>query len=127
VATDEQPPGDGTQNIHIERAKGAFAFGAHSVANSYEAPRQPLPAEQRELLEVVKKLREELRAFRSTPQTDELTRQLTDTHDEIQNTGQASPGRLARLRTALQDAATAVGMAASGAAVAQAVAALLGG
>ncbi|MGW5426292.1 hypothetical protein ACWET9_03565 [Streptomyces sp. NPDC004059] len=124
---DEQPTSGGTQNINIGTAKGAFAFGQGSVANNYEGPQQPLSAEQRQLLEVVGKLREELRAFVSTPQTDELTRQLTDTRDEIQNTGQASPGRLTRLRSALQDAATAVGMAASGAAVAQAVTALLGG
>ncbi|MGW5460774.1 hypothetical protein [Streptomyces sp. NPDC003996] len=124
---DEQPTSGGTQNINIGTAKGAFAFGQGSVANNYEALQQPLSAEQRQLLEAVGKLREELRAFVSTPQTDELTRQLTDTRDEIQNTGQASPGRLTRLRSALQDAATAVGMAASGAAVAQAVTALLGG
>ncbi|WP_225101938.1 hypothetical protein [Streptomyces sp. CoH27] len=122
---EQQPTSGGTQNVNIGTAKGAFAFGAGSVANNYEGPQQ-LSTEQRELLEAVGKLREELRAFRSTPETDELTRQLTGTRDEIQNTGQASPGRLTRLRTALQDAATAVGMAASGAAVAQAVSALLG-
>lgn len=123
---EQQPTSGGTQNVNIGTAKGAFAFGAGSVANNYEGPQQQLSTEQRELLEAVGKLREELRAFRSTPETDELTRQLTGTRDEIQNTGQASPGRLTRLRTALQDAATAVGMAASGAAVAQAVSALLG-
>ena len=124
---DEQPTSGGTQNINIGTAKGAFAFGQGSVANNYEGPQQPLSNEQRELLEAVGKLREELRAFVGTPETEELTRQLTGTRDEIQNTGQASPGRLAGLRTALQDAATAVGMAASGAAVVQAVSALLGG
>ncbi|KUL29810.1 hypothetical protein ADL12_27660 [Streptomyces regalis] len=113
--------------MHIGTAKGAFAFGAHSVANNYEAPRQALAAEQEELLQVVGQLREELRAFARSPETDELTRQLDETRGEIQNTGEASPGRLTRLRQALQDAAAAVGLAASGAAVTQAVVALLGG
>jgi hypothetical protein len=126
VAADEEAPG-GTQNIHIGTAKGAFAFGARSVANNYEAPRQELAAEQKELLQVVRQLREELRAFARNSETDELTRQLDETQGEIQNTGEASPGRLTRLRQALQDAAAAVGLAASGAAVTQAVAALLGG
>ncbi|WP_063806743.1 hypothetical protein [Streptomyces regalis] len=131
MAADEAAPGGegpgGTQNIHIGTAKGAFAFGAHSVANNYEAPRQALAAEQEELLQVVGQLREELRAFARSPETDELTRQLDETRGEIQNTGEASPGRLTRLRQALQDAAAAVGLAASGAAVTQAVVALLGG
>lgn len=131
MTADEQAPGGGlpagAQNIHIGTAKGAFAFGAHSVANNYEAPRPALAAEQEELLQVVRQLREELRAFARSPETDELTRQLGETEDEIQNTGEATPGRLTRLRQALQDAATAVGLAASGAAVTQAVAALLGG
>ncbi|MGI5375143.1 hypothetical protein ACQEV2_13015 [Streptomyces sp. CA-251387] len=131
MATDEQASGGGAptgaQNIHIGTAKGAFAFGAHSVANNYEAPRPTLSAEQEELLQAVRQLREQLRAFARTPETDELTRQLGETEDEIQNTGEATPGRLTRLRQALQDAATAVGLAASGAAVTQAVAALLGG
>ncbi|MER5225511.1 hypothetical protein [Streptomyces flaveus] len=128
MAADEQPQGGGIQGgVHIGSAKGAFAFGPNSVANNYEAPRRPLAPEQEELLQVVRQLREELGAFARSPETDELTRQLGETADEIQNTGQASPGRLTRLRTALQDAATAVGLAASGATVAQAVAALLGG
>ncbi|WP_246100997.1 hypothetical protein [Streptomyces cyaneus] len=131
MAADEQTPGGdgrgGVQNIHIGTAKGAFAFGAHGVANNYEAARPALAAEQEELLQVVRQLREELRSFARSPETDELTRQLDDTQGEIQNTGEASPGRLTRLRQALQDAATAVGLAASGAAVTQAVAALLGG
>jgi hypothetical protein len=125
VAADEQPPGGGTQNIHIERAKGAFAFGARSTANNYEAPPQRLAPEQEELLRVVRQLRTELQAFASSPETEQLRRQLGETENEIQDTGQASPGRLTGLRTALQDAATAVGLAASGAAVAQALAALL--
>lgn len=127
AAEDEQTPSGGSQNIHIGSAKGAFAFGAHSVANNYEAPHRALAAEQEELLQLVRQLREQLRSFAASPETTELTRQLDETQDEIQNTGEASPTRLTRLRQALQDAATAVGLAASGAAVAQAVAALLGG
>ncbi|MFE0251154.1 hypothetical protein [Streptomyces sp. NPDC059010] len=131
MAADEEAPGGdgrgGTQNIHIGSAKGAFAFGAHSVANNYEAPPQQLAAEQEQLLRAVRKLSADLQAFARTPETAELTRQLGETEDEIQNTGEASPSRLTRLRQALQDAATAVGLAASGAAVTQAVAALLGG
>lgn len=131
MATDEQASEGGlpagTQNIRIGTAKGAFAFGPHSVAHNYEAPRPAVAAEQEELLQLVRQLHEELRAFARSPETDELTRQLGETQDEIHSTGEATPGRLTRLRQALQDAATAVGLAASGAAVTQAVAALLGG
>lgn len=124
---DEEKPGGGSQNIHIGSAKGAFAFGRNSVANNYEAPPRQLAVEQEQLLQLVGQLREELRSFAASPETSALTRQLGETRDEIQNTGEASPSRLTRLRQALQDAATAVGLAASGAAVTQAVAALLGG
>ncbi|MDC0766014.1 hypothetical protein [Streptomyces sp. HD] len=127
MAADEEKPGSGSQHIHIGSAKGAFAFGGNSVANNYEAPPQQPTDEQQQLLQLVGQLREELRSFAVSPETSRLTDRLDETQGEIQNTGEASPSSLTRLRQALQDAATAVGLAASGAAVAQAVTALLGG
>ncbi len=62
-----------------------------------------------------------------SPQTLALRTELADTETEIADTGAAGPGRLARLRTALADAGAVVGLLASGAAVGQAVAALVGG
>lgn len=62
-----------------------------------------------------------------TPEVQALTTELADTEEEITGTGAAAPGRLARLRGALSDAGAVVGLLASGAAVVQAVAALVGG
>lgn len=62
-----------------------------------------------------------------SPQITVLSGELAETEAEIADSGAAGPGRLARLRTALTDAGAVVGLLASGAAVSQAVATLVGG
>lgn len=80
-----------------------------------------------ELLRAVGQLSADLERLVASPQVSALSDELTSTQDEIQRTGRAGPGRLARLRVLLQDAGAGIGMLASGVAVGQAVGALLGG
>ncbi|MFG2891928.1 hypothetical protein [Streptomyces sp. NPDC048248] len=113
---------------HIGSVRGAFAIGNNNTVTNYEGAGNPAadPA-QAELLRAVRALRGELAVVVESPQTLALRTELADTETEIADTGAAGPGRLARLRTALADAGTVVGLLASGAAVGQAVAALAGG
>ncbi|MGG2458251.1 hypothetical protein ACO0M4_00195 [Streptomyces sp. RGM 3693] len=115
--------------IHIGSVQGAFAIGDHNtVTNNAAGQGGPAvdPAHE-ELLQAVRTLREDLRRAVESPEVRALATELTDTEEEITGTGAAAPGRLARLRGALSDAGSVVGLLASGAAVVQAVAALLGG
>nr|WP_189304671.1 hypothetical protein [Streptomyces albospinus] len=113
--------------IHIGSVQGAFAIGNHNTVTHHQgsAP-APDPAQQ-ELLQAVRALREDLERLVGSPEITALTAQLADTEGEITDTGAAAPGRLARLRTALTDAGSVVGLLSSGASVVQAVSALLGG
>ncbi|MFF2812709.1 hypothetical protein ACFVT2_37185 [Streptomyces sp. NPDC058000] len=121
-------PGTGN-GIHIGSVQGAFAIGDHNTV-THNAAVQGAPAvdpAHEELLQAVRTLREDLRRAVESPEVRALSTELTDTEEEITGTGAAAPGRLARLRGALSDAGSVVGLLASGAAVVQAVAALLGG
>ncbi|MEU9120256.1 hypothetical protein AB0C96_10400 [Streptomyces sp. NPDC048506] len=116
------------KGIHIGSVRGAFAIGDHNTVTHNEgsgvAPADPA---QEELLRAVRALREDLSRAVETPQITALRGELADAETEIADRGAAGPGRLARLRTALADAGAVVGLLASGAAVGQAVAALVGG
>ncbi|ARF57032.1 hypothetical protein [Streptomyces gilvosporeus] len=114
--------------IHIGSVQGAFAIGDHNTVTHNEGVAAPAvdPA-QEELLRAVRELRDDLGRAVPGPQIAALTAELTDTEAEITDSGAAGPGRLARLRTALADAGAVVGLLSSGAAVAQAVAALVSG
>lgn len=116
------------RGIHIGSVQGAFAIGDNNTVTNNEGNGAPTsdPA-QEELLRAVRALRDDLARVVETPEVTALTAQLADTEGEITDTGAAGPGRLARLRTALADAGSVVGLLASGAAVGQAVAALAGG
>ncbi|MFH8745941.1 hypothetical protein ACH4GK_01560 [Streptomyces rimosus] len=121
AAADERDRG-----IHIGKVHGAFAIGDHNTVTHHEhAP--GTDAAHEELLAAVRQLREDLARVIETPQVTLLSAELTDAQEEIETTGRTAPGRLDRLRTALADAGAVTGMLASGAAVGQAVAALLGG
>ncbi|UQA93494.1 hypothetical protein [Streptomyces halobius] len=116
------------RGIHIGSVQGAFAIGDHNTVTNNEGSGAPvLDPAQEELLRAVRTLRDDLARVVETPEVTALTAQLADTEGEITDTGAAGPGRLARLRTALADAGSVVGLLASGAAVGQAVAALVGG
>ncbi|MEW1753778.1 hypothetical protein ACIQU1_11785 [Streptomyces angustmyceticus] len=120
---------DGRGNgIHIGSVRGAFAIGDHNTVTHHEGPAAPAadPA-QEELLRAVRALRDDLSRAVESPQITALSGELAETEAEIADSGAAGAGRLARLRTALADAGAVVGLLASGTAVSQAVAALVGG
>ncbi|MFF4602006.1 hypothetical protein ACFY12_04495 [Streptomyces sp. NPDC001339] len=116
------------KGIHIGSVQGAFAIGDHNtVTNNEGGGGTAADPAQQELLRALRELREDLSRAVENPQITALGRELADTEAEIAERGEAGPGRLARLRTALTDAGAVVGLLASGAAVVQAVAALVGG
>lgn len=124
VATADER-GDG---IHIGSVRGAFAIGNYNTVTHHEGGSGPaLDPAQEELLRAVRALRDDLARAVQSPQVTALSGELAETETEIADTGAAGPGRVARLRTALADAGGVVGLLASGAAVVQAVAALVGG
>ncbi|MFH8568887.1 hypothetical protein [Streptomyces sp. NPDC017993] len=113
---------------HIGSVRGAFAIGNNNTVTNHEgAGSAAADPAQAELLRAVRALRGELAVVVESPQTQALRTELADTETEIADTGAAGPGRLARLRAALADAGAVVGLLASGAAVGQAVGALVGG
>ncbi|WP_030413975.1 hypothetical protein [Streptomyces sp. NRRL S-1448] len=114
--------------IHIGSVRGAFAIGDHNTVTHNEGGGAPAadPA-QEELLRAVRELRGDLARAVQSPEVTALDGELAGTEEEIGGTGAAGPGRLARLRAALTDAGAVVGLLASGAAVTEAVAALVGG
>ena len=116
------------KGIHIGSVRGAFAIGDHNTVTHHEGSAAPAadPA-QEELLRAVRALRDDLSRAVESPQITALSGELAETEAEIADSGAAGPGRLARLRTALTDAGAVVGLLASGAAVSQAVATLVGG
>ncbi|MGD3106830.1 hypothetical protein [Streptomyces sp. YGL11-2] len=117
----------GIHGIHIGSVQGAFAIGNHNTVTHHQGSAPATDPVQQELLQAVRALREDLGRLVGSPEITALTAQLTDTEGEITESGAAGPGRLARLRTALTDAGSIVGLLSSGASVAQAVSALLGG
>ncbi|WP_030204118.1 hypothetical protein [Streptomyces sp. NRRL S-87] len=98
---------------------------AHNTNNYGAVPGQD-PAHA-ELLRLVRELREDLGRVRASEQTRVLDGELAGAQEELESAGEAGPGRLARLRDALTQAAPVVDVLASGAAVAASVAQLLGG
>ncbi|MEU3709259.1 hypothetical protein [Streptomyces catenulae] len=118
---------DQGRNIRIGTNSGVVSVGDHNnvVQNSGAGP-APDPAHA-ELLRAVGELRQDLARMVANPQVQALDGELADAETEIVTQGAAGRGRLDRLRAALTDAGSVVGLLASGAAVAEAVAGLVGG
>ena len=115
-------------NIRIGNVRGGVVgIGDHNhIVNGSQEGVGCDPAYE-ELLRAVQQLSADLERLVATPEVGALSEELSGTQDEIQRTGRAGAGRLARTRVMLQDASASVGMLASGVAVGQAVGALLGG
>ncbi|MDW4896962.1 hypothetical protein ACIG0A_02260 [Streptomyces californicus] len=121
--TDGQPP----RTVHIGSVTGsAFAVGDHNTVTQHQNA-GPADETQAELLRAVRELRADLARFTPSDTTEVLDAELVSVADEIETAGAAEPGRLARLQRALDAAGALAGSLASGVAVAEALAALLGG
>lgn len=121
--TDGQPP----RTVHIGSVTGsAFAIGDHNTVTQHQNA-GPADETQAELLRAVRELRADLARFTPSDTTEVLDAELVSVADEIETAGAAEPGRLARLQRALDAAGALAGSLASGVAVAEALAALLGG
>ncbi|MEO3978547.1 hypothetical protein [Streptomyces sp. CAU 1734] len=120
----------GPPNVHIGSAdNSALNFGSHGSAttnNTWAAGPAADPA-QRELLEAVRALRDDLGRFAPFDSREILDAELVATEEEITSSGAAAPGRLERLRGALAVAGGSVAALASSIAVGEAVTALLRG
>ncbi|MFC9393454.1 hypothetical protein ACFTWS_09855 [Streptomyces sp. NPDC057027] len=120
---------DNTGNgIHVTNTSGNVVIGDNNTVTSTVNGAEPArDARQEELLQAIRRLREDLGGVVPSEQTAALDAELSDAEDEIEGTGSAGTGRLAALRRALTDAGAVTGILASGVAVGQAVGALLGG
>lgn len=113
--------------IHVTNTGGNVTIGDHNtVSYTVQGTEPARDPQQEELLRAIRELRADLTRVVASERTAALDAELSGAEDEIEGTGAAGPGRLARLRQALADADALTGLLASGAAVAQAVAALVG-
>ncbi|KOU09708.1 hypothetical protein ACFVAM_29715 [Streptomyces californicus] len=125
--TGQNPDGQPPRTVHIGSVTGsAFAVGDHNTVTQHQNA-GPADATQAELLRAVRELRADLARFTPSDTTEVLDAELVSVSDEIETAGAAEPGRLARLQRALDAAGALAGSLASGVAVAEALAALLGG
>ncbi|MBD2829114.1 hypothetical protein ID875_13830 [Streptomyces globisporus] len=125
--TGQNPDGQPPRTVHIGSVTGsAFAVGDHNTVTQHQNA-GPADETQAELLRAVRELRADLARFTPSDTTEVLDAELVSVSDEIETAGAAEPGRLARLQRALDAAGALAGALASGVAVAEALAALLGG
>ncbi|WP_369164695.1 hypothetical protein [Streptomyces sp. AFD10] len=125
--TGQNPDGQPPRTVHIGSVTGsAFAVGDHNTVTQHQNA-GPADETQAELLRAVRELRADLARFTPSDTTEVLDAELVSVADEIETAGAAEPGRLARLQRALDAAGALAGSLASGVAVAEALAALLGG
>ncbi|MFI8434990.1 hypothetical protein ACIGJO_14740 [Streptomyces sp. NPDC079020] len=114
------------RTVHVGSVTGsAFAIGDHNTVTQHQHA-APADETQAELLRAVRELRADLERFVASDATEILDAELVSVAEEIEGAGAATPGRLARLREALTAAGALTGTLASGIAVGQALAALLG-
>lgn len=122
-----RPQPQSQRPVHIGSVTGsAFAVGDHNTVTQHQHA-GPADETQAELLQAVRELRADLARFVTSDATEVLDAELVSVADEIETSGAAEPGRLARLQQALTAAGTVTGTLASGVAVAEALRALLGG
>ncbi|MFD6529126.1 hypothetical protein [Streptomyces sp. NPDC060184] len=116
------PPG-----VYIGSVTGSpLAIGNHNKVTLNQGS-VPVSDEYAELLRTVRELRADLARFVATDATGALDSELAAVAEEIETEGAVAPGRLARLREALDAAGSFVATLASGVAVGHELSALLGG
>ncbi|MEU6906427.1 hypothetical protein ABZ935_13915 [Streptomyces coeruleorubidus] len=118
----------GRGDITISNVNGSFAIGdSNTIVSRTDVSAPQTDAQQQELLRALRELRADLDRLVQSDRTAALDAELAGAQAEIEGTGRAGEGRLARLRQALADAGALTGLLASAAAVGQAVGALTGG
>ncbi|MFE0434631.1 hypothetical protein ACFW2K_06690 [Streptomyces nigra] len=103
-----------------------IAVGAGASA-SYTSTSALADEAYQALLQAVRELGEDLKRYPVTPETRELSASLEETERQVTTTGQAQPGVLTRLRTALEASGGVLGAITSATALGTAVAGLIGG
>ncbi|MFI6285137.1 hypothetical protein ACIBCM_10315 [Streptomyces sp. NPDC051018] len=123
-----QPQASQGMSIRIGSLDGsAVNFGSHGSATTTNVTQTVAePVQQRELLEAVRALREDLARFTATEDMEVLDAELVATEEEITASGAADRNRLQRLRDSLTSAGEVVAALGSGLAVGELVASLLG-
>ncbi|MFJ5261347.1 hypothetical protein ACIQAC_12880 [Streptomyces sp. NPDC088387] len=120
MTTEDEP------HVRIGDVSGStFAIGSRAHAESHHGTGPRTDQANAELLAAVRELRADLTRVRAGERTAELDAELAGAEDEIARTGAVGPTRLQRLRQLLTDSEALVGLLASAAAVATAVAGLL--
>ncbi|MFJ4975976.1 hypothetical protein ACIP6X_11665 [Streptomyces coeruleorubidus] len=118
----------GRGDITISNVNGSFAIGdSNTIVSRTDVSAPQTDAQQQELLRAVRELRADLDRLVQSEGTAALDVELAGAQAEIETTGRAGEGRLARLRQAIADAGALTGALASAVAVGQAVRALTGG
>ncbi|WP_299532503.1 hypothetical protein [uncultured Streptomyces sp.] len=113
--------------VHIGSVTGsAFAVGDHNTVTQHQGA-AAADERQEALRREVLRLREDLARFVASDATQALDAELDSVAEEIGTAGAASQGRLVRLREAMDAAGALVATLASGVAVGESLAALLGG
>ncbi|WP_181766094.1 hypothetical protein [Streptomyces albidus (ex Kaewkla and Franco 2022)] len=117
--------------VHIGSISGgSVATGRHGRATStsytYNSPPQQTDEATLALLEAVRALRADMSVLAASDETRGVDGELGEIEGEIARTGRTDPTRLARLRERLESGASAIGLLASAATVAQAAAQVLG-
>ncbi|MGW6457606.1 hypothetical protein ACWF94_17100 [Streptomyces sp. NPDC055078] len=105
----------------------ALTFGANSTATTTNTTHAATDPAQQALLAAVRELRADLARFTAAPAAEVLDAELVAAEEEIAASGAVGRGRLERLRGGLASAGDLVAALGSGVAVAELVAALLGG
>ncbi|MET8553989.1 hypothetical protein ABZV64_03340 [Streptomyces sp. NPDC004959] len=125
--TEEADRARSTPAVHIGSVEGsAFAIGDGNHVSYGRGGTAAADEAQAALLAAVAALRADLARFTETPHTVALDAELAAVESEITEGGAASGGRLARLREAVDVAGPLVAALASGTAVLQSLAPLLG-
>ncbi|MFJ3900584.1 hypothetical protein [Streptomyces sp. NPDC090025] len=119
---EQQSQGRYRDGITVTNTKGTVTIGDHNRVTTTVGEAGPArEPEQEELLLAVRRLRADLGGVVPSERTVALDTELAGTEEEIESEGAATPGRAARLRQALTDAASVTGVLASGVAVGEAL------
>lgn len=121
---ENDPPGSGTYvGGSINGNGNATGHGARASYTSTSAPADP---SHEALLQAIRCLRDDLRRYSDTRETQVLAASLEEAEQQVTDSGRAEPNLLNRLRAALEGANGALGALTSATTLGTVVAGLLG-